>query len=801
MNSPRNDKYLLYPLIFFSGTAALVYELLWMRQLQLIFGVSSFAVAAVLTAYMLGLALGSLLFGKISERVSNLIATYAAMEIGIGVTALGSLFALRNFHLVERLYYQAYALESLYAISLVRLVLCIGILILPTLLIGGTIPILTRHIVSSDHKLGREFGTIYYANAFGALLGVLATGFLLVRWFGVTISFGLAVTLNVVVGLCALRLRNAPRPPIVREQTRPAEPRMLTVLFATGFLVFGYELVWLRLISVYGRATTYSLTVVLAGFLAGIALGSFVFSRRADSLKNPYAVFVRWSLASAGLGLTALLLFSSLPWFLTDPAGFAAPLLPTIVELVLGFLLSASVALPFGVLFPLNLGIYAGQKARIGSWTGSVYFVNTCGAITGSLITGFLLVPLLGIQLTVIGFIVIQLAIAAYGLGLDPDRGSVSPPAFTTFAVLGLATLLLAVLGPHKHYKLIGPRDELLSYEEGLSGTVTVISYPKNEGVYRELLVDSEPVAATFPPDVVDAKLLAHVPLLLAERPRSALTVGFGSGGTSHSMRLHGVEVTAVEIEKAVVRANHLFQENSHGILTRSGFRLVLDDARSFLLATHERFDVIVTDVTNLKYKGNPSLYTVEYFDLMRRRLEPGGVAAAWVPLGGASVKDLKILIASFYAVYPHTTIWFYSLETTHFLIFVGTEQRLSLTLDDLTAPEGAREDLAELGIRGSLMFASMLFLGEEDVARLAAGAPVHTDDRPVLEFSDMKYYLASNSLDNLDRLLEQKRENLSKYFRVPAEAQRPLEQVLHKAVTRHRENVRSYKKSKETGR
>jgi spermidine synthase len=261
-------------------------------------------------------------------------------------------------------------------------------------------------------------------------------------------------------------------------------------------------------------------------------------------------------------------------------------------------------------------------------------------------------------------------------------------------------------------------------------------------------------------------------------------------------MHLHGVDVTALEIEEAVVRANHLFQENSQGILDKPRFRLVIDDARSFLLATRESFDVIVTDVTNLKYKGNPSLYTVEYFGLMKARLSPGGIAAAWVPLGGESYQDLRILVASFYAVFPHTTVWFYSLETTHFLIFVGTEEKLAVPFDDVHPPREVQLDLASIGIRGSVAFASMILLGEEDVARVVDGVPPHTDNDPVLEFSDMKYYLMSNSIDNLELLLEHKREDLSSYFEASPRTIDLISDALQQAEAKHRSSIRYFQQA-----
>jgi len=251
---------------------------------------------------------------------------------------------------------------------------------------------------------------------------------------------------------------------------------------------------------------------------------------------------------------------------------------------------------------------------------------------------------------------------------------------------------------------------------------------------------------------------LAHIPLLLHPDPKTAATIGYGTGGTSYSMLLHGVQTYGLEIEAQVVEASKLFPYMSGGVVNHPNFHLVVDDARNYLQASDQQFDVIVTDCTNLKYKSNALLYTTDFFQVMKDRLNPGGIAAAWVPLGGLSYSDLRILIASFHKIYPNTTIWLYSRSITHFVIFLGTEKRLHVDLPAIKEKmtrKDIREDLQEIDITDEFLFGSMLFLNEDSTDAIAKGAPLHTDNHPILEFSDIQQYLKPSILKNLEQLIE----------------------------------------------
>jgi spermidine synthase len=346
------------------------------------------------------------------------------------------------------------------------------------------------------------------------------------------------------------------------------------------------------------------------------------------------------------------------------------------------------------------------------------------------------LIPWLGIH-TSIGFLLGACLAVVLIAWLHSNAGNrltrwVGACSFVMF--FGLVWFLLPAGGYFKS-RINEPR-LLVYYREGNNGTVSVIE--EGNGM-RSILVDGQPVAGTFGTSVIDQKMLAHLPLLLHPDPHRALTVGFGSGGTSWSMTLHGIDVDCVEIERAVPAAADHFTSENHRILDHPRFHLILDDARSWLRVAPARYDAIVTDCTNIQYRSNGDLYTVDYFQLMKDRLDDRGIAAAWVPANGIREPDLKTLMRSFRQVFPHTSVWYMNSLPTDFLIVVGTPARLRIDMDQLSQrmhqPQVA-EDLGAVGLADSCRLVHSLLLGEDNLAAYLDSGDVNTDDRPILSYS-----------------------------------------------------------------
>lgn len=781
---------LFLPAIVISGFSALVYQLIWVRLLGLVFGVSSFAVATVVAVFLLGLGLGSYFFGKWAERTANPLRTYVYVEAGIAVASLLSYLIIDYLPVYRVLYETAYNNLDFYGMSVVRLLLSLVVLLPPVFLIGGTLPLVSKYFLTASSTLGSGFSRLYYLNTLGAFAGALLTGFVLVKYLGVFATLMVAVAGNLlVVAMVAAGRSDAAARPEAPEQSAPYS-YMLAVLFATGFISLSYEVLWVRILSTYGLSTSQAFALIVAGFLLGFAAGSFLVSRRIDRPQGLEVLFGWVCICTALSGALVLFLFRRFEPLVEFVDG-SLPLGPLGSSLALAFLVSFIPAVFMGVLFPLGMKIYAHDVHRIGAKAGKVLFSNTAGCVLGSLLTGFVLIPFAGMWNTTLLLLNLSLLIALVLLL------RVHPRARAQWASLVVAGVLanLLVFADSKTFHKQWEGLDVVYYAEGLSGTVSVLGNDQ----YRGVFVDGQNVSGTDPVLVADSKMLAHLPLLLASDPHSAVTVGFGTGTTSGSMLQHDVAVHAVEIEEKIVEAASLFSAVNHRSFADPRLRLVLDDARNYIDVADAAFDVIATDVTNLKYKRNPYLYTREYFEIMREALTRDGVAAAWLPLGGLSFEDLRILIATFDQVFPHSTVWYFTLYPTHFVIAIGTAERTSVDLTELAARmRKVSADLATISVDDPYDVAGMLLLGENDVDELVGGARIHTDDRPVLEFSDMDLYMQVDVAPNLEGLLQHQREDPGPYFTGTSEQKEILERRFREYRRNYWRYVRDYRKAQE---
>ncbi len=789
---------LLFAAIFISGASALIYQLIWVRLLGLVFGVSSFAVATVVAVFLLGLGLGSYFFGRWSERARDPLRIYMYVELGIAATSLVAYLVIETLPVYRYLYEYAYNNLGFYGLSIARLLLSTLVLLPPVFLIGGTMPLLAKYFLRDPAILGSSFSRIYYLNTLGACAGALLTGFVLVRYFGVVGTLMIAVGGNLLVALIiALSRRGTGVAQPATGEQRPYS-YMLVFLFLTGFISLSYEMLWVRILSTYGLSTSQAFALILAGFLLGFSVGAWVVARQVDRRRDLESWFSAVSIVTAFSGAAVLLLFRQFET-LTILLAEATPMSQLTLGMALAFTVSFIPAVFMGILFPLGVRIYAQDIDRIGAKAGNTFFSNTLGCVLGSLLTGFVLIPFVGMWNTTLLLINLSLLIAVAFLLRGRRRAWAQ--WVSLLVVAAVANVLVFTDSKTFHAELKG-RDlrtpdagfDVIYYAEGLSGTVTAVE----RGSYRGLFVDGQNVSGTDPVLLADSKMLAHVPLLLAEKPDSSLTVGYGTGTTSGSMLLHDVAVHAVEIEEKIIEAAPLFSNVNYTSYADPGLDIVLDDARNYIATTDQEFSVIVTDVTNLKYKRNPYLYTREYFEIMRNALGAGGVAAAWLPVGGLSFDDLRTLIATFDSVFPHTTAWYFTQFPTHFIILVGTPEPARVNLAELTERMAKVErDLRSLGVDNVYEFASMLLLGESDIDSLVDGMPIHTDNRPILEYSDMALYNVVDVAPNLGRLMEFQQEDLLAYFTGSEQQLAELDEHFDRYTGHYLEYVRLYEQQR----
>jgi spermidine synthase len=740
--------------LFLSGFSALVYQVLWTRELGLFFGHTIYAVSAVLTALMGGLALGSHAGGRLIARVRRPLETYGWFELAIG--AAGLLFWLIP-SVLDPLYRFLY--ESVggrfYLFNIARFAMATSILLIPASLMGATLPAVSAWRADRSPLAG-SVGALYAANTFGAAGGALAAGFLLIERLGVVETQVLAALVNAAVGIAAIAVaRRGPAPSEISERAGrasvtpaahpdgdPAERLLLVVMALSGFTALACEVVWTRGLVFYVGTTTHAFTSMLSVYLVGLAAGSFVAARFVDRLRRPVRAF---ALVQMAIGATCAMSLAALRTA-TPAIDALFPPDASWLSLLTSSLLksTATMLLPtllFGATFPIALRLTAASQP-VPVLVGRLYAANTWGALAGAAAAGFVLIPLMGIRGALLGCALTNLALALVaerGLRTPATHLRESGPARVRWAVAVAATALVATAvtsaGPYLHRTEGSER--IVYYAEGNTATISVV---REVSGTKTLYIDKVPVAATDPVMLTDQKTLAHVPMLLHPDPRRVLTVGFGSGGASWSFaRYDRVEnVDCVEIDPAVFGAAPHLDESNHGVWRDPRFRLIIEDARSYLAYSREQYDVISTDCTDLRYKSNASLYTANYFGLCRRRLKPDGMVVVWMPLGGLDEGMLKMSLRTFRSVFPHATLWYLSNYPTHYALLVGTLKPLRIDVArivDRLAERDVREDLAEIGLDRPAKILSGLLLDETAYAEYVGQGPINSDRYPLLEF------------------------------------------------------------------
>jgi spermidine synthase len=725
-------------LFFASGLSGLVYQELWLRLLGLVFGVTVYAASAVLAGFMAGLAIGSALGGKWADRTRRPLLFYGAAEVLVGASALATPVLLE---LVERAYVALHPVlpQLPGTLTFVRFVLAIAVLLVPTMLMGATFPLVVRASLRGDRPLGEDASVLYAANTAGGIAGTLLAGFWMIGGIGIGASFRLAAALNVAIGVAAIALstarergqapEHAPVAGDADEATSPVRRRLLAVFAVSGFASLALEVVWFRVLVLFLQVTTYAFTVMLAAFLSGIAAGAAVdarlFRKRRDWLLWLVAIEALLAVAAA---LSLALLDSSYdvmrllgPW-LDRPSERRSALL-----LLTSFLTLFPATFLLGLAFPIGLRLYLGEGAT-GARTGRFYAWNVCGSILGALAGGFVLLPVLGSRLSVLILASASLLSAVWLAWALPATSRRRGWAWAAAASCAFAIVAFKAPGPfdialaRRH-----PGERMLWREEGPQASVSV----HQMGQSRVLYLDGKHQADDTAPVVQIHREIGALALAVHRAPRRVLVIGLGGGVTAGAAALDpAVRLDVVELSPAVVRGAGWFRHVNGDLLRRPNVRMHVDDGRNVLLLTSERYDAITADIIQPHHAGAGSLYSAEYFRLAREALADDGVMVQWISLH--TDQHYRLILRTFLSVFPEASLW------GDGSLVVGSKRPLRLvaeTFERRLAEPGVREALAPLGIT-SFERLQALRVAETPALRAFVGdGPLLTDDRPLVEY------------------------------------------------------------------
>lgn len=791
-DASRLKRSLVLLCFFLSGAAGLVYEVVWARQLSLFLGITSFAHTAVITAYMAGLAAGSLYFGRHADRSLSPLRTYARLEIAICIYALLTPFL---FDFLQAGYADIAGVAGIAGMGghISRFAIALAALLIPTFLMGGTLPLLVRGFVSTLLELGRAAGRLYGINTLGAMCGTLLAGYFLLPQFGILITTLVGAVVNLLIAIYILgsigagesRLQTGAEPgERAAKQVPNHEPPLeglarFSVLAGFGLAGFASlltQMAWIRALVMVVGGSVYAFTITLASFLAGIGLGSLVYAR---------LLARRWQGLNGAALLAALIAFSLLAglpllqqlpaWFLAgfEWLGFEHFLRFQLFVFLLCFSIMIVPTLLMGALFPLVAVVWTRSNERAAQGVGTAYAINTAGTIFGALLGGLLILPLAGVhngvQLAASIYVLSALlfwwpASTARNIAARTAPVLVTVPLFLLVAVSlppwdravmasGVyyrANLTLQVLEDTRLEDYVA-ESELLYYDEGLDGTVTVKRDSDGE---RSLAVNGKTDASSRG-DLPTQVMLGQLPLQMNRDIRDAMVIGLGSGITAGTVATDpGIEkLTILEISQEVVEASEFFRPENYGVLDDPRVAMVTADARNYLLATREQFDLIVSEPSNPWISGVSNLFTQEFFALARERLRPGGLLTQWFHTYSMSGDDFRSVLGAIVSEFEYVSVW---RTLPGDLVITASREPHGIELGTVDWQNPADPEVVELNrarIFSDRDLVRLYLVGGEALRQFTIGARRNTDRHPVVEFNAPRYLYAAGEEDNMNLL------------------------------------------------
>jgi predicted membrane-bound spermidine synthase len=790
----RMNKQTIYGIIatlfIVSGATGLVYQIVWFKYLSLFLGSTTYAQTVVLATFMGGLAIGASLWGRKADRSTSPIKLYAGLELLIGIYCIvyPALLNLAKNAFIATVH--AFQLPSDGGtVLLLKLFISVLMLLFPTILMGGTLPVLVRFISQSVEESGKNVATLYFLNSLGAVLGSLLGGFFLIQMVGLQATvIGAGVVNILIAGVAFLVGKRVPTMPALSEATEPEIERSTTdrqallavgVAGVSGLAAMIYEVAWVRLLIPVLGSSTYSYTLMLVAFISGITIGSWLVAVFIRKIRN---LFGALALCQLGIGLSMALMlpvYGRIPyiyWHLGAILTRSEETYPIflILQFVVGFLIMIVPTIFLGMSLPLASRLATRSVVVLGKSVGTVFSVNTLGTVLGSLGAGLVLIPLIGVRHAMeVGFVLNLLCgiILSY---FDEASSKLRRGVLTGCAVVltGLTISLssnwnesVTLTGvfrqfggnrtpptSYEEFEKIARSNKVLFYKEGASATVGVVSGSQN------VLIINGKADASSASDLPTQVLLGQVPMMLHPQPDTVLVIGFGSGVTVGSVLTHPVKlVESVEISPEVIAASKHFELVNNSPLADSRVRLYVDDALAYLKLATTSYDVIISEPSNPWIAGIGNLYSTEFFEVCKKKLKTHGLMVQWFHLYEVDDETFRLVVRTFRSVFPQVTVW-QSMATD--VLLVGSSELLGLDEEMLAAKlkiGKVKADLARILIPDPATLLSLQMISEKPVRLYVSSGPLNTEDKPLLEHWAPKAFFVNRGATEITRFDERR--------------------------------------------
>lgn len=739
-------------LIYFcSGLCSLIDEVVWVRLIKLTLGNTVYASSIVVSVFMGGLALGALIMGRYADRVKKPLKLYAILELCATLSALALPLVLG---LADRIYPWFFVKfqSSPAALMCIQVIFSAGIVLLPSMVMGSTLPLLGRYVTRLEDRVGRLVGRLYAVNMLGAALGCYLAGFVLIRMIGVMGTLYLAAGINLLVALGGWVLSRFHESPFKDVQQPSSADRpdpggdhagerrrfiLMLAFFVSGLTSIGYELIWMRSIVFLLGNYTYVFSAVLTIYLLGNVIGAWIGSRLARRLSRPAAVF---GLTLACLGLTGIAFFPWLKvWNILGGMLKFSMILGIYAPLFYSVFLFVAPSLLMGIGFPLGLQAWSRYRHEVGRTTATVYGINTIGAVLGGVAAGFLLIPFLGAQLsiTLLGLVCIWLGCGMM-LAFGNLKGMKSLFNYPAIAAGITAAALLLPSDLFENWFLHWKDKQLLAAEEDVTTTVSVYQSPKGSLT----LATSGVVVAGDGREIRSAqKTLGHLGIIINGNTKEVLSIGFGSGETTACLSMHDLErIDCVEIAPELVRvALRFFGHINLGDRLHEMVNMIYMDGKNYLHLTPRTYDVIINGADIPYQPGSAPMFAKEHFMNALGHLNRGGVFITKLHLANITESSFDSILGTFLEVFPHVILWFPTTNPYFFFYLAGSRDEMLLSpahIEKEVNRESARESLVSMNVHRSHDLFTWYIGDEGDIKKYLKDFRINSDYTPFVEFN-----------------------------------------------------------------
>jgi spermidine synthase len=739
---------------FTSGFTGLVYEIVWTRIFGLVFGNTTLAISTVLSAFMLGLALGSLFIGRFADHSKVHLKLYALLEIGVGLTAL---LVPVTRGLIESFSAGIYPvlINHNFLFYIIKFIIAFIIMFPATFFMGGTLPVISGFFIKQQEKIGSGIGLLYATNTFGAVVGVLLSVFYLIRIIGVNQTIYLAIFLNLAIGVSAYLFSVFYQKQEKRAEVHQTDWQLLKdpqirivliIMAISGFVALSYEVVWSRVLVFVLTNSVYAFAIMLTTFLLGITIGSAVGAKFIDRIQNKL-LLLGW--IEIFLGLTAffsaylLANFAQVHSLLFRAESQTSWFEWNFIRFLESFIIMFPPTFLMGVAFPLASRLCIPTVSKTGSGVGFVYFFNTLGGVVGSFLTGFLFISIWGASVINAIMILISISLGIYIIfSLHYQTKKILNYGFVSLFILIVILIIFYVPKTLfvNTYSTVEKDYPLIDFREGIEGTVTVHESKMPIRQNKRIDVDGLNVAGTSFMLQTLQLLQGHLPNMIHQDGTNVVQIGFGTGQTSAAALLYPIKnFTLVEISNDVMELSaKYFQDINRDVLENPRFQYRILDGKNFIKYTPGKYNVIMNDANYAVATPSASLFTRDHFEYCREKLKPGGILSTWMTTD-LDPRDFDIVLKTFQSVFPYSLLWMAPNCINKQVVLMGSTEPIEIDFQKIEknfSDPQIKSSLAEVNINSAYDLLDCLVLDSEGINDLSRDAPLNSDDHPILEYS-----------------------------------------------------------------